>query len=116
MEIIGEGGRKSAGQQVGLVQHRERAVGQRFELRWKVRFRRMCVHQPDDEVRDAGGGEAAADAFLLDRPLSLANAGGVGDDDGQAFKVEADLDHVAGGAGLGRDDSRVAARQRIEKA
>ena len=73
------------------------------------------LHQPQHEVGVLGSRSRPAHAFLLDRIVGLANAGGVDHRDGIAVEIELHLDHVARRAGMRRDDRDLAARELIDQ-
>ncbi len=77
------------------------------------------VARVEDEEADFGVRSAAAGAaqpFLLDRIGGLAQTGGVGEDHRVAGEVDRDLDDVAGRAGVGRGDRRLAPRDAVQEA
>ena len=68
------------------------------------------------EIGAGGAVERPAHALGLHRVRGRAEPGRVGENGGKPGNVEVNLDHVAGGAGAGRDDRRLAPRQAVEKA
>ena len=96
-----------AREKIGLVQHRQRVLAQQREALGIGLGPKRAIEDHQREVGAGCAGEGAAHAFALNLILALAQSRGVGEGDRPTAKIEAHLDHVAGGAGTGRNDGRV---------
>jgi hypothetical protein len=87
---------------------------QRFGARGLSRL--VGIENKETQFGGLGAGQRTAQPFLFDGVGGFAQPGGVGEHDRIAAEVDRHLDHVAGGAGNRRGDSRLALRQTIEQA